>query len=101
MSQHGCVKVPKPGNLKRLVTQVARHEFTVKVLGATHAIFILAYQPFWAKYSVTDLYSLYKSLDATLGKVIGMISEPLNMNSAEQRVFGYFLQLMEASALMN
>ena len=96
LSRHGCVEVPKPGNLKSLVTQVARHEFTVKVSGATHAIHSglpQDHQSFWAKFSVTDLYSLYKSL-ATPGKVIGMILEPLNMNSAEQRVFNYFLQFI-------
>jgi len=97
MSRHGCVEVPKPVNLKSLVTQVAHHEFTVRVLGANHAIrsgIPQDHQSFWARFSVTDLYSLYKSLDATPEKVIGMISEPLNMNSAEQRVFGYFLQFI-------
>lgn len=97
LSRHGCVEVPRPANIKSLVTQVARHEFTVKVLAATHSIHSglpQDHQLFWAKFSVSQLYSLYRSLTATPGKIIGMVSEPLNMNSGEQRVFGYFLQFI-------
>lgn len=97
LSRHGCVEVPKPANVKSLVTQVAHHEFTIKVLAATHAIHSglpLDHQLFWGKFSVSQLYSLYRSLAATPEKVIGMVLEPLNMNSAEERVFGYFLQFI-------
>ena len=54
--------------------------------------FILAYHFVLGK--ILSFAFLYRSLAATPEKVIGMVSEPLNMNFAEERVFGYFVQFI-------
>ena len=87
MSRFGCCDVPKPQNIRRLVVETARHEFLVKAVGATYAInsgLPSVHQRFWNEQSVEKLYSLYKSLIATTGEFIQMISEPEVMNSAEE-----------------
>ena len=61
MSRHGYVDIPKPGNLRSLVVQVARHKLMVRVLRANHPIHSGVpqyHQSFWARFSVTDLYLL-------------------------------------------
>ena len=95
LSRHGCLEVPKPDNLKAIVTEVSRCKFTTKVLGATYAMNSGLSEDdkcFWAQHSVTDLYSVYKSLEVSHEKVIDQIVEPAEMNAAQNRVFGFFLQ---------
>ena len=38
MSRFGCREVPKPENLRRLVLEIGRHEFTVKAVGAIYSM---------------------------------------------------------------
>ena len=97
LSRFGCRELPKPDNLKRLVIEIARHEFTVKAVGAIFAMHTgipHQHQPFWKEKSIEELYSLYKSLDATPARVMEMIAEPEEMNSAQERVFGYLIQFV-------
>ena len=97
MSRFGCREVPKPENLRHLVIEIARHEFLVKPVAAIYAMnsgLPSLHQRFWNKQSLEKLYSLYKSLIATPGEVIQMISEPAVMNNAEERVYGYLIQFI-------
>ena len=43
---------------------------------------------------IQKLYDLYRAMNATPAQVITMIREPISMNSAEDRVFGYLIQLI-------
>ena len=47
------------------------------------------YHPFLSGFSVSDLYELYKALNATPGSVISMIKESNEMSSSQSRVLGY------------
>ena len=88
LSRFGCRQNPTPVNINCLVSEVAHHEFMVKPLGAVYAInsgIPTQHKPFWKKISVGQLYSLYKD---TPTKVLEMLVEPEEMNSARDRVFG-------------
>ena len=97
MSRFGCREVPKPENLRRLVLEIGRHEFTIKAVGAVYAMnsgLPRLHQRFWDEYSVEKLYTLYKSLTANHEEVIKMIREPDTMNGAEERVYGYLINFV-------
>ena len=97
MSRFGCREVPKPENLRRLVLEIGRHEFTVKAVGAIYSMnsgLPHLHQRFWDGYSVEKLYSLYKSLTANHEEVIKMIREPDTMNGAEERVYSYLINFV-------
>ena len=97
MSRFGCREIPKPKNLRRLVTEIGRHEFTVKAVGAVYAMNLglpHLHQKFWNEFSVEKLYSLYKSLIANHEEVLKMIREPDTMNGAEERVYGYLIKFV-------
>ena len=95
LSRHGCLEIPTPDNLIRIVTEVARCELTTKVLGATYAMHSGISEDdkcFWAQHGVADLYTLYKSLEVTHEKVLNMIAEPVEMSASQNKVFGFFVQ---------
>lgn len=80
LSRFGCRELPTPANLRRVITEVARHEFTAKAMGAIYAIHSgvpQQHKPFWMTYSIEQFYSIYKSLNATPSRVIEMLLEPL------------------------
>ena len=52
----------------------------------------MQHHSYW-KQSVSDLYSLFKSMQCTHARVIEIITEP-DMNSAKQMVFGYLIQFI-------
>lgn len=97
LSRYGCRSLPKPESVKRLILEVARHEFMIKAAGATcamHAGVPEEHKSFWSKYSVEELYGIYKSLNGSPDKVIERILEPPEMSANEERVFGYFMQFI-------
>ena len=47
------------------------------------------YHAFWKQFTVADLYKLYRIVDANPLQVIEDIPEPIGMNKAEERVFGF------------
>ena len=52
------------------------------------------HRDFWESYAVEKLYLLYKALSATCDEVLKMITEPDDMNSSQERVYGYLLQFV-------
>ena len=96
LRHYGCRSLPTPENVKRLILEVARHEFMIKAAGATcsmHAGVPEEHKSFWSKYSVKELYGIYKLLIESPVKVIERILEPPEM-STNERVFGYFIQFI-------
>ena len=49
---------------------------------------------FWESKSLADIYLLYMSIFATPEKVIAIVEEPESMNSVEQRIFTYLIQMI-------
>ena len=96
LSRYGCRSLPTPENVKRL-RYVAHHEFMIKAAGATcsmHAGVPEEHKSFWSKYSVKELYGIYKLLIGSPEKVIESILKPPEMSTNEERVFGYFTQFI-------
>ena len=86
--------MPSPSNIKQLVLRVARHQFLGKPLGALYALnsgVPIPHHSFWELFSIDTLFRLYKVLNATTSAVLGLIEDPGDMNSAEDRVFGFLL----------
>jgi hypothetical protein len=50
-----------------------------------------ALHEFWNKYSVEELFELYKALNASTSAVLKRITEPADMNAAQARTFSYLL----------
>ena len=97
LSRLGCTEVPSPSNIKQLVLRVARHQFLGKPLGALYALnsgVPIPYHSFWELFSIDTLFRLYKVLNATTSAVLGLIEDPGDMNSAEDRVFGFLLSFV-------
>ena len=97
LSKLGCTEIPSPSNIKRLVISVANHLFLGKPLGALYALnsgVPVPYNSFWKRFSVGQLFDLYKALNATTSSVLRLIEEPIDLNSAEERVFGYLLSFI-------
>jgi len=68
LSQLGCCEMPSPTNLKRLIVEVARHELLTKPLGALYALRLgvpVSHHGLWEQLSISDLFALYRSLNAT------------------------------------
>ena len=90
-------QLPTPSNFREIVVQLARYQFLVKPMPATLAIYTGLpdfERPFWEGKSLADIYLLYISMLATPEKVIALVQEPESMNSGEQRVFTYLLQMI-------
>lgn len=97
LSRLGCRQIPTHDNLKRLVVEVAKHEFITRPLMALYALqsgVPVPHLPFWKNLSVDDLYSIYKELIALPASVIRNIDAPADMNSAQETVFGYLTQMI-------
>lgn len=94
LSRFGCCKLRSPTNLKRLIVKVARHELLTKPLGALYALrsgVPVSHHGLWEQLSISDLFALYRSLNATHQQVLNVIKEPEQMTSVQARVFGYLL----------
>ena len=98
-SRMDCRELPKPGNLERLIIQVARHEFITKRLGALYGMnggVPAPYHSLWKGVGVGELYNWYKALSASPKRVLEKIEEidPDFMSVAENRVFNFLIQFI-------
>ena len=94
LSRFGCRVMPTATNLRQLLIQVAKHELLLAPVGALYALksgVPVIHHTFWDQFSVSDLYKLYKVLNATPAQVIKDIEEPLGINKAEERIFGFLI----------
>ena len=92
LSRLGCTHIPTRHNIKELILKVAKHQLLIKPLAAIYSIRTGVpdvYKGFWEKISVSKFYSLYRSLQATPGAVMDVLSEPVDMNAAQSRVYNY------------
>ena len=97
ISRFGGRELPNPSNLKEILVQLAKYQFLIKPLPATMAInsgIPDTEQPFWQSKTLADIYILYISMSATSEKVIAIVEEPESMNSIEQRIFTYLIQMI-------
>lgn len=98
-SRMDCRELPKPGNLERLIIQVARHEFITKRLGALYGMnggVPAPHHSFWKGVGVGELYNWYKALSASPKRVLEKIEEidPDFMFVAENRLFNFLIQFI-------
>ena len=94
LSRFGCTEMPTSKNLLQLITGVAKHYILGKTFGTLYSMrsgVPLTYYDFWRTYTVEDVFDLYKALNATTTSVLRSISEPNNMNAAEERVYSYLI----------
>lgn len=97
LSRFGCRRIPTANNIQQLIIDVARYEFSVKTVAATHAMRVgvpTIYSGFWENFTTEELFTLYKALTATPSSVLRMILEPVAMNVAEERVYGYLISFV-------
>ncbi len=100
LSRLGCREIPSPQNLRRLVVEVAMHEFIAKPLRVLYVMNSSVPAPqidFWKGFSVDELYEFYKELTATPAKfnVIRMIKEPNTVNNAQENAFSYLIRISD------
>jgi hypothetical protein len=91
--------MPKPKNFERLLLQIARFKFEIKVAPAITTIksgIPVEHKKFWEKMSCGDLYSIYTASSASVDKVIKMIDGCYTNNSCEERVLSYLKQYVES-----
>ena len=97
LSRHGCRTLPKLTNVRQLIIEVARYEFTIKAAGATCAMHVgipEKHKEFWSGHSIEELYEIYRSLNGRPDKLIKRLIEPEEMSSNEERVYEYFVQFI-------
>ena len=93
LGRFGARESPTPGNIHKMVTEVARHELMMKPacsLLALHSGVPKEYLTFFSKeFSIASLFSLYKILNASPEMVLAAIREPESMTHSETRIFEY------------
>ena len=97
MSNYGCRTIPKPANLKTLIFEVATTEYCVKPMAAIYNIYNGIPEHLKAVFSsmqIEDFLSVYEALTVSASKVLDAILEPVFHDSAEERIFGYLVQLI-------
>ena len=98
LDRFGSRNAPKPHNLRQLLIEAAEYEFLHKPLAAIsciHAGIPLQEQPFWSKYTVNQLYTIFQCLTASPSK---LIEEPVMLNAGEKRVFQFLQQFIGNSS---
>ena len=92
LGRMGCRKIPTPGQIKKLITDVAHYELCIKPSSAMHSLRAgvpAEYYPFWKDFSVQKLYGLYKALNITPESVINSLTISDELNANQSRVFSY------------
>lgn len=95
LSRFGCRDVPTPGNLKRILSSLAQHQFRSQPFAAISIMNTAIpekHMRFWHGIDASDFYDVYTSLTASPSKVLEKIMEPLFNNPNEQRIFMYLQQ---------
>ena len=91
-------KIASPANLKSIVTNIARHEFLIKPLGAIyqiHAGIPVQHRSFWVDMKLKSLQQVYLHATATTSSVLEVIKEPHFMDAAQSMVYGYLQQYIK------
>ena len=94
LSRYDCTEMPNAENVKQLIFGVARHVLLGRPLGNLYKMRAgvpTPFKTFWSRYTVSDLFTVYKSLNATSSSVLPLVTEPMGMIAAETRVFNYLL----------
>ena len=97
LDRFGSRKAPKPDNLKQLLTEAAEFEFLRKPLAGISCINAGVPQqelPFWKKFTVEELYTVYQCLTATPAKVLDLLDESQVENHSEERIFQFLQQFV-------
>ncbi len=100
LSRFGCTDIPTPSNIRKLIIDLARHHLLGRPLGVLytlHSGIPTVYHGFLNKFSVIELFELYKVLNATPSSVLEVVDEPVTVNSAQNRVFGYLKTYIRGS----
>ncbi len=79
--------MPTPQNIQQLILGVAKHKFLVKLRESCMQFVRECLKS-------TMRFGLYIALNATPAAVLGKITEPGELNSAESRVFGYLTRFI-------
>ena len=82
LSRYDCTEMPNAENVKHLIFGVARHVLLGKLLGNLYKMRAGVPTPFgtfWSHYTVSYLFTVYKSLNATSSSVLPLITEPMGM----------------------
>ena len=94
-SRYGVREIPKPGNFKELIIEIAKFYFLRKPAAAISEIksgIPDIHIQFWNNMSIGDLYSIYKALQASPSKVLSMLEDITGDNQSQERVFCYLQQ---------
>lgn len=98
LSRFGVREVPNPSTLLKLIAGVAKYHFLRKPASAIAEIssgIPEVHTPFWRQMDTSELYSIYKALQASPAKVLSMLdSEVVTMNPNEERVLSYVEQFI-------
>ncbi len=92
LSRFGSRQLPTPSNLRQQIIQVAKFEFVTKPVAAhtlIHTGISHSEKIFWNQLTVNELYSLYVCLTATPDRLLDFMEEPIFINPAQERVYGY------------
>ena len=95
LSRFGTRGMSTPAKLREQISEAAYQEFLTKPMAAVNAMnngIPPNDRSFWNMMTVEDLHNLYLSLTASPSKVVEMLVEPLALNPAQERVFGYLVQ---------
>lgn len=100
LSWFGCREVPSYCNMRKVIIEVAKYEFVVKLLAAITMMSTgipHSHAAFWSGKSVEEFHSLYLGLTATSAKIVEIIDcDPADKN--EERVLGYLKQYVGSMA---
>ena len=97
LSTLGCRQIPTPGNLTKVLVQIAKYVFLSAPMLAIVEInsgIPDVHKPFWVSKTPEDLYAIYLCLSATPSKVLAMLVEPFFTSRAQGVVYGYLRQLI-------
>lgn len=96
VSAYGCRQIPTQANLSSLITDIARHEFLVKPVGAVlamHSGIPEEHRAFWSATTIEQLFDVYVASNATASTVLStVLCEPIFKNSSEESAYGYLVQ---------
>ncbi len=98
LSAFGCRELPTPGNLRRILIEVAHYEFIMKPKAATVVVYSGIPKPphsaFWVDMGVGNLSTIYEALSVSPKRVLGLLENVNGQNLSEERVITYLRQFV-------
>lgn len=94
LGRYGCTDTPTAVNIQQLVINIAQHQLISKSLGVLmlmRAAVPTIYHAFFKKFTVEQLFDLYKLLCASPDTVLENLEEPEISNSSEDKVYRYLV----------